>query len=162
MSQFLRAILVVAMLATVAPAWGGHMLLDPTEANGIGDGGGSPFLFEFESPAPMFEFALLEFADYESLGLAITDDTGFALMPVIHSPGSSMMGTFAGTTGNYMARVTGVGNGAFGLQVVGIPEVGIPEPGSWLLMTGALVGIAVCRNRFDSLVARQAAEKPRG
>ena len=122
MLRKLQALVASAMLLCfMGGAQAGMVVLDAADANGIGDNGGSPFLFNFSSDGPKFEGALLEFADYDALGIAITDDTGYVVAPLIEIPGQSILFSFMGTTGNYTAHVTGIGNGAFGLEIQAVP-----------------------------------------
>ena len=149
--QWHSALLCTLLLALPQlDAAGTEVVLSSAVAHGIGDGDGSPFLYAFESAAPRFEFTLLEMDDYEALGLAVSDTQGFVLEPLIHNPGRNMTGTFHGTTGSYVAHVSGIGDGAFGLQVVAIPE-----PATWLILSAALTSIAVCRVWFDRQAARK-------
>ena len=102
---------------------------------GVGDGGGQPFTFDFTSSAPAFKGTLLQFAGYEALGVAITDDNGVVLAPLItFNPARNILFDFKGTTGNYTAHVSAIGEGGvFGIQIQAVPI-----PAAMVLFASAL------------------------
>lgn len=110
-------------VAGAGTAQAGMVVLDSGTANGIGSNGGNAFEFSFSSNAPKFEGALLEFADYDLLGITVSDSTGDFVQPLIaNAPGQSFLFSFAaGGAGDYIAKVFTSGNGAFGLEIQAVP-----------------------------------------
>lgn len=152
MLRKLQALVASAMLLCfMGGAQAGMVVLDEADANGIGDNGGSPFLFNFSSDAPKFEGALVELLDYDALAIAITDGNGFVGAPIIEfSPAKSILFSFMGTTGNYTAHVTGVGNGAFGLEIQAVP---IPAA---MILFGSAIALFGVMGRSKKLKAAAA------
>ena len=141
--SLLFALFVLCSLVSASDARA-TIILDVADANGIGDNGGSPFLFAFSALGPgLIDGDLLEFLDYDALGIAITDSAGFVVVPLISfSPASSFSFSFLATNPlDFTAHVTGVGNGAFGLEIRQVMSV--PEPSTIGLFFIGLIGVGM-------------------
>ena len=132
------------MAASVSGAHAGMVVL---ERDGMGTG---EFEFSFSSNAPRFVGALLEFGDYDRLGVSVTDGTDTVLPLVETEPGESILFGFgAGQSGNYVVNVSGLGDdGLFGIKIEAVPL-----PGAALLLVSALgVGGLLARRRRSSAI----------
>lgn len=160
-SAYIRGfrILLVAILSLWAMIAASEVravvILDSADANGIGDNGGSPFEFSFSAlgDGPI-EGALLEFLDYDSLGISIIDSNGLVVLPLIEfSPAQSILFDFMNLgSGDYTALVSAIGNGAFGLEIQ--QALSVPEPPAIALFVVGLIGVgALVWRRRDRPVA---------
>ncbi|MGI9331615.1 MAG: hypothetical protein ACR2RL_00480 [Gammaproteobacteria bacterium] len=133
------------LLAGAGSVQAGMVVLDSADANDVGDNTNTAFRFEFSSNAPRFTGALLEFRDYEVLGIIVSNGSDF-VQPLIQSaPGRNILFSFgAGSTDDYFVNVLAVGSGAFGLKIEAVPI-----PAAALLFASALgvTGLLARRRR---------------
>ena len=135
---FTISVLLVMSCCSLTPAQS-VLVLSSADVNGAGDNGGVPWEFEFNNPfAPreaLFEVALVQFVDYDGLGIAIFDDMSTVVEPLVSfSPAQNILFDFTSSAPSLTASVAGVGDtGVFGLDIQAT-AVPVPEPSSILPM----------------------------